>query len=364
MNIRPLKEYTKEAFKELNRIQKGEVTLPKTGMDFIDSHLGCILPGDVILISSPSGTGKTTIAQRIKKNLLDTSLNPSADNYVLVDYSLEMKVFNLIMRGSAEVLKKKKSNILFNEFTPEERRLINEYYKDLNDKRQFLSQVPPTPEEFFKECSEFLEAQKDKEGVFIIIDHVLLLSGSDKKGLLDNLCEKINQLKLKYSNVYFILISQNNRQIYNRVAEKNNQAAPNSTDVFGSSFLDQLCSFNIVLYNPFKAGIKDYMKVNPDRYEYLNDYFTEPDNKGRVSFHTEGLIFAHCIKTRESDNPYEDIYVIDTGLSEEEKKKLREGDETKTSIPSSMPVFNSSNDTVPFGNIEDAFGDVSDDEPF
>lgn len=365
MAIRPLKEYTKAAFSELKKIQSGEKLLPKTGFDFIDGHLGCLLPSDVCLISSPSGTGKTTIAQKIKKNLLDVNLNPSADNYIFCDYSLEMKVFNLIMRGSAELLDKKKSEVLFNEFTDDEKLQIRSYYESLNDDRQFLSQVPPSPQEFFNEVDEFLIEHKDRDAVFINVDHVLLLKGSDKKKLLEELCEQINQLKLKHDNVYFLLISQNNRQIYTRISEKNNLAAPNPTDVFGSSFLDQLCSFNIVLYNPYKAGINLYMKVNPERYEYLSEYHSEEDSKGRVSFHTEGLIFAHCIKTRESDNPYQDIYVIDMGLSKEEKDKLKESAEPKNNSQSSMPIFPLSEDVFKVEPItpEEAFGGP-DNEPF
>lgn len=359
--IRPLKDYTKDAFAEINRIQKGEKLLPKTGFDFIDSHLGCLLAGDVVLLSSPSGTGKTTVAQKIKKNILDININPEASNYVYVDYSLEMKVFNLLMRASAEILNKKKSEVLFNAFTEDEKVKIKEYYESLNDDRQYLSQVPPTPEEFYEEAREFLILHESKQAVFFSFDHVLLAKGVDKKKMLEAFCEKINQLKLEFKNVYFLLISQNNRGIYARIAEKSNLSAPNPTDVFGSSFLDQLCSFNIVLYNPFKAGIKEYMKVNPDRYHYLADYFTEEeDSKGRVSFHTEGLIFAHCIKTRESDNMYEDIYVIDMGLSVKDKDKLKEKDAT---IKSDMPIFKTEVVIAPpLLEPKDAFED--DDVPF
>lgn len=362
MSIRPLKEYTEQAFKELKKIQSGDKKLPKTGFDFIDSHLGCLLPGDVCLISSPSGTGKTTVAQKIKKNILDKDLNPSADNYLIVDYSLEMKVFNLIMRGTSEVLKVKKSQILFNEFTEEEKIKVKEYYEGLNDDRQFLSQVPPSPEEFYNDCSEFLETHKEKEGIFIVLDHVLLLKGSDKKALLESLCEKINQLKLKYHNVYFLLISQNNRAIYGRIAEKNNLSAPNPTDVFGSSFLDQLCSFNIVLFNPFKAGIMEYMKVNPDRYDYLSDHFTEEDSKGRVSFTTENKIFAHCIKTRESDSPYQDIFVIDMSIDEEQKEKLKLKPKEPSTAIKEMPVFEKEKWPEPNFQIKDAFDGIEDDD--
>lgn len=363
MAIRPFKEFAKKGFAEIKKIQTGEKILPKTGFDFIDSHLSCILPGDVILLSSPSGTGKTTIAQKIKKNILDTSLNPEAADYVYVDYNLEMKIFNLLMRASSEILNKKKSEVLFQEFSEEEKKKISIYYETLQDDRQYIDQVPPTPNEFYNDVREFCIKHKNKSGIFFSLDHILLAKGSDKKKMLEEMAEKINQIKLEFENVYFLLISQNNRGIYSRIAEKNNMAAPNPTDVFGSSFLDQLCSFNIVLYNPFKAGIKEYMRVNPERYNYLEKYFTEEDNKGRVSFETEGLIFAHSIKTRESDSPFSDIHVIDMGFSKEQKEMLKEKPKDTPQIQ--MPIFKESTiePITPF----EAFGppeDRGNDAPF
>ena len=342
MNIRPLSELAKEAFQELNKLQTGKTTLPKTGEEFIDSHIGCLLPGDVILLSALSGQGKTETLQRMKKKILNKEVNPEADNYVFLDVSLEMKVFNLVLRASANITHKKKSKILFESFTEEEQVLMRQYSESLKDNRQFISQTPSTPDEFFKGASAFLEEHKDKKAVFIALDHVMLMSGSDKQSLLESLSENINQLKLRYGNAYFILISQNNRSLLSRIAEKNNAAAPNAGDVFGSSFLDQLCSFNIILFDAFKMGIEEYMKVNPDRYDYLEKHFTEEDSKGKVSFNTAGKIFVHLIKTRESDNPYKDIYVIEKDISEEEKKKLeKKPDLISESFPINGPVFTS-----------------------
>lgn len=332
MNIQKLNNFTTEAFSELKKLQTHEKQLPKTGEPFIDSHLGCILPGDVILISALSGQGKTETLQRMKKKILDTSINPNADNYVFLDISLEMRVFNIILRGTSNLLKKKKSKVLFEGFTDEEKEKVKSYYETLNDDRQFISQTPTTPKEFYEGVSKFLEEHKDKEAVFVSIDHVMLLSGNNKQELLEQLCESINQLKLRYSNVYFILISQNNRSLLGRIAEKNNNASPNAADVFGSSFLDQLCSFNIILYNPYKMGIQQYMKVSPERYSYLSEYFGDEDSKGRVSFNTEGKIFVHLIKTRESDTPFNDIFVIEMDISEEDKKIL-EKKESSIQVP-------------------------------
>lgn len=378
MSIRPLKELIDDAFKDLKRLQDGDKLLPRTGEDFIDDHLGCILPGDVILLSALSGQGKTETLQRMKKNILSETVNPNAKNYIFCDFSLEMKVFNLILRGAANTTGKKKSKVLFEVFSEEEKLLVKSYYESLNDDRQFISQTPTSPKEFYDLVSEFLTTHSDKEAVFISVDHVMLLSGHDKQALLEQLCEYVNQLKLKFGNVYFILISQNNRSLLSRISEKNNNAAPNAGDVFGSSFLDQLCSFNAILYNPFKMGISQYMKVNPDRYDYLSAHFGDEDSKGKVSFNTESKIFVHLIKTRESDNPFRDIYVIEMNISEEEKAKLKEPIKSNSiTIPNLSKtntvaaVFESPLDVKPvsFDSLKDVFEPIAlpgglDKEPF
>ncbi|AGO47731.1 replicative helicase, DnaB family [Cellulophaga phage phi4:1] len=368
MDIKLFKDFTKEAFLELNKLQKGEKRLPKTGEDFIDSHIGCILPGDVILISALSGQGKTETLQRMKKKILSLTVNPDAENYVFLDVSLEMKVFNILLRGIAGTIKKKKSDILFKEFTEEEKEEVNKYYKGVNDKRHYLSQSPTTVDQFEEKVREFLTEHKDKEAVFVALDHVLLFKGAEKQSLLEKLCEAVNQLKLEFSNVYFILISQNNRALVGRIAEKSNSASPNAGDVFGSSFLDQLCSFNIILYDAFKMGISQYMKVNPDRYDYLSEYFGDEDSKGKVSFETENKIFVHLIKTRESDTPYKDIFVIEKDVSEESKARVSFKEKTpsgpKFTLPDEKTVFAEPEIKVlsPF----EAFGgpEEEDDKPF
>lgn len=352
MEIKRLGDVARDAFKELKKLQTGERLLPKTGEEFIDSHINCILPGDVILISALSGQGKTETLQRMKRKILSKEVNPHADNYVFLDVSLEMKVFNLVLRAVANKTKKLKAKIISEEFTEEEKAIVKELYDSMNDDRQYITQTPTKSKEFYDRACEFLEEHKDKDAVFIALDHVMLLSGSDKQALLEELSEHINQLKLKFGNVYFILISQNNRSLLGRVAERNNNAAPNAGDVFGSSFLDQLCSWNIILYDAYRMGISEYMKVNPDRYEYLEKYFTDEDSNGKVSFNTEGLIFVHMIKTRESDTPYSNIFVIEKDGKKPEVDKPKE----KGLSGMAAPIFNKPSEVKPNFDLQAAFG--------
>tara|TARA_R110000772_G_scaffold68118_4_gene150922 strand:+ start:15444 stop:16508 length:1065 start_codon:yes stop_codon:yes gene_type:complete len=348
---------------DLKKIQSGEVKLVKTGEEMIDSHIGGLLPSDVILLSGGSGDGKSETLFRMKAKILDTSINVEADQYLFLDMSLEMKLFNIVLRGVSRETGKRKTDILIEEFSEEDKKKVNEYYLNMQDERQYVVQTPTTPLDFYDSCRAFLETHKDKKAIFITADHMLLFKGKDKQGVMEEVVEYVNQLKLEFNNVYFILLSQLNRNILGRIAEKNSMAAPNVSDMFGSSFMDQICSYNIMLYDPYRKGIMQYMKINPERYSYLSDHFGDEDSKGKISFNTAGKIFYHVVKTRESDNPYSNIFIKDKDLSQEQRDAL------KDSVPSNKskttkPIFDDEKPQPikPNYNLDEAFGPPDEDD--
>lgn len=322
MNIQPAKKLAKEAFKKLKRLQTGEDKIVKTGEEMIDCHVGGLLPGDIIIFSALPGHGKSETLFRLKEKILDTKVNEEAEQFVFLDMSLEMKMLNIVLRGISRRTKKKKREILSKEFNKKEKKIVESYYNLLQDDRQFINQSPADPEEFYEAAGKFLKEHSDKKAVLIAIDHLLLMSGADKQKTLEQTVEYINQLKLEYDNSYFILLSQGNRNILGRVADKSNMSAPNAGDQYGSSFMDQITSYNIFIFNAYKVGIEKYMKVNADRYDYLADHFYE-EKGGKASFETTGKIFYHVLKTRESDTPYKDIFIKDMELSDEILEKLK-----------------------------------------
>ena len=317
-----------QAFEELSEIQKGIKNLARTGKDFIDSHIGGMLPSDVVLIGAPSGVGKTQMMYDIFEKYLDEDVNKNSNNYVTLEFSLEMLFLSKILRETHSLLKKKKSEILSSTFTEEERELVKAYYKSLKDGRRFLVEESVTTKDFYDICRNFCEVHKDKEKILIGIDHILLVQKDEKtEDPLERLATHINTLRKEFSNINFILLSQLNRSYLTNVAERSNLMIPTVSTIYGSSHFEFLASFIYVLINPFKMGVNEYLKVSENRYEHLKEYATEPDAKGRVSFNTLGNLFIHTLKTRESDNPYLNLHIQKMNLSEEQLGKMRQEQE-------------------------------------
>lgn len=296
----------------LKAYQTGKIKVVKTGRPHLDDTLSGLLPGDIVVIGGASGSGKTFELQTIRENVMDVSRNPEATDYVFLDYSFEMKLFNLILRGLNKALSKSKKNILLNEFSDFEKDLANRYIATLMDDRYYIEENPLTPEEFLQQTRDFLREHKDKKSIFIAIDHMALFKNSkgDKKGTIDAVVEGVNILKKEFPNAIFFLLTQLNRSILLRIADKDLNAQPNRGDVFQSDTMFHIADYLVVVHNPHRLGINQYLKVNPDHYEYLDSFFCETEGiSKKVSFETLGNIFYHVLKIREGDVVFKDIYI-------------------------------------------------------
>jgi len=79
---------------------------------------------------------------------------------------------------------------------------------------------------------------------------------------------------------------------------------PKASMIYGSSHFEFLSSYIIGIMDPFKMGVTEFMKVNRERYEWLEGFMVDEDKKGKVAFDTVGNLFYFCLKARESDNPF------------------------------------------------------------
>lgn len=354
------------AFQYLHKLQTKEKPIVKTGQEFIDTHIQGILPSDVILYAGNSGTGKTKLLYDTLDSILDTNVNKDALNYVTLQYELEMRFLNKILRDSHSITKRKKSEILSQEFTEDERELIKQYYEGLKDNRRFICEESITTDDFLKMTDEFCALNTDKSAILCTLDHCLLVGKSrSNEDVAETLTAHINTLRKKYHNIYFILLSQNNRSSMAVIKDRDNAMIPTTSIIYGSSHFEFLASFIVVITDPFKLGVNSYLKVNPDRYDWLSEYMEEPDKNGKVSFSTMANHFIWTLKTRESDEPYKNLHIRPMTLTSEQLNKMKQSIDVKQTIATPIftqtPIFES----LPnLSSFEKSYDDLKDNSPF
>lgn len=379
MPILPLKKVTARAKAVLKRYQSGELVPVRTGREWLDEIFGGLMPMDITTIAGMSGGGKSFELQRIKNFVMDVKNNPGAGNFVWLSNSLEMKIISTLIRDINIITKKSKKKILTEQFTEEETALVNDYFKNSTDSRYYINEEAVTPEQFEAETRAFLMLHRDKEAVFIDIDHIALQrdKNGNKKATVDEITEIINRLKKEFPNSYWILLSQLNRNILERIREKDNQAMPNRGDVFQSDSMFFISDYLYVTHNPNRLGIGQFSRVNAEVYDYLEKHFTE-ETKGKVSFETTGKIFYIILKMREADIFYKDIYIEEIEFEGKEKYKEPKDDLSVNEpmfkakpIDLSEPKFSITDESTPkfneLGNIWDELDkkeESEDDAPF
>lgn len=360
-----------EAFTYLNKLQQGDKQLLRTGDEAIDCHITGLLPSDCVLYAANSGVGKTKMLYDTLDQILDEKVNPDAKNIKTLEFQLEMKFLNRILRDTNKLTSKKKSEILTNEFTEEEKEVVKKYYESLQDDRRYICEESVTVKEFYEMTKTFCELNKESSALVICIDHCLLLKKDDAfQDPLEALTSYINQLRKEFKNVYFLLLSQMNRGSLVNIKDRDNSMIPTTAMIYGSSHFEFLCSYIVVLVDPFRLGVNSYLKVNPDRYEWLKDDMQDEDKNGKVSFNTLSNMFKFVLKTRESDHPYKNLFIKKMELTAEQFEKMKQSVEVKTEITSfSTPIFNSTpvfekEAPINLGKFEPSFKDLQEDSPF
>lgn len=343
MEILNYKDVVFEAAKEIKTYQDGFKGVIKTGRPWLDDIFP-VVNGSVITIGAGSGIGKSYELARILNTILDKDVNPRSENFVTLNVSLEMRVRSLLLRALNKKLGKSKKDILLEQFTEEETALANEYFISVNDNRQYISQVPTTPSKFYAGCKTFLSQHRDKDSVIISVDHIALIGadkGEGRNQVIEAFIERVNDLKMEFENVIFILLSQTNADIIKRAKDRDNMAQPQDSDLYYSNFCFQVSDYVVVIFSPLKVGINEYASLNPDRYSHLKKYFLEPDKKGRVALEVFGVLYYHLLKIREGDSGFIDIYAEDLNIPDLENKR-KDRKINKPEAPSfAPPVFDS-----------------------
>lgn len=317
--IKAVKEIAKRSAERLSAYQRGELKPIVTGREFLDDTFGGALPGDIVVICGASGAGKSHELQELRNTIMDKEVNHNADNYVWLDYSFEMRFLSTFIREVSQRTGKSKKKVLTEEYTEQEREIVAEYYRTLTKGgRFFMEEDIITPIEFKEGLFNFLSANKDKDCIFVAIDHMALFKGSvDKKNSLDLVVEIVNEARKSYPNTIWFFLSQLNRNILGRLQEKNINAMPNRGDVYQSDTMFFIADYLYVQHNPYALGIKLFSKVNVKQYEYVKQHFGEVKN-GKASFDTLGKIFSIVLKNREAGVVYKNIFIKDIEIANKE----------------------------------------------
>ena len=296
--------------RKLLSFKKGTKRLIKTERPYLQQPWGGLLPSTCIAIGGHSSAGKSHELDTLMGEIFDTDINPDADKYVWLNFSLEMPLFSLMLRMLSKQLGIPKEEILLDDWTDEKLKTLKPYLDKWMDGRYFLVDEPTGAEEYFSLVDNFCEEHKDKEAIFISIDHIVLMDADgNTTASVNSILRYTNTLKLKYDNVYFIYLTQFASAFFARLDDRDNRSAPRDSDSFYSSQIGQVADYNVMLVNPFSLSVTQWMNVNPERYPHLSKYMSEPDKNGKVTFETEGLLFYHLVKNREANRNYDTLFI-------------------------------------------------------
>lgn len=299
-NIRSLfktsKEIIQEAYDKLLKYQNKEYIPAKTGYPYIDEALiGGIYPQHAIAIGARPGVGKTYVAQKITENVMNPLFNPQCDKYLLVNFDFEMNPVDLLIRRLRRETGRSTKSFYDKQTELERKKILEVVEKESMDNIVYIPQ-PCTTQEFEMAINHISCKNKDKLLIIFKIDHIGLINkiNGDAKKTIDEIVAVMNRAKKNYNNVFFLVVSQLNRDIDGRTKPK--EQAPRLSDFYQSDELGQLCTLMVGLHNPRRMGFKEYMQFSPDWYVDL-DRFKSVDKK--TSFRTEGLLFHHVLKSRQ-----------------------------------------------------------------
>lgn len=325
--IQSAKSLVDSAVQRLADFQSGKLEVIKTGISHLDEMLiGGLRPGDVITIGARPGVGKSYLLQQIESGVMDKELNTQSDDYVLLKCNYEMPIMRLLTRKIAYKTKKSYKSVLLNAPDKAEKQVYKEVCDEERDERKYYINNPLTAEEFERSISDFLTQHADKKAVIVTIDHIGLTKNTGtggKKQAIDDTIEAINRMKLAYSNVTFVILSQLNRNIEERTDAKD--SGPLLADLMNADSIGQVSDVVIILNVPMKYRMERYLFIpgvydpqgrkRPNyTYNNLEEVMINAKNKmtnlRTTTDEGNNILYYHYVKMRDGfdSNEMSDIY--------------------------------------------------------
>lgn len=295
-----------KACEEIKAIQSGEVMPIKTGIDHLDNNLPSGLNNQWVFIGSRPSMGKTHMAQLIKKNLLDKSINPNIDISILM-LNWEMQIKSLILRDMKQALNRGIKDILSKEFTDDEKAKANQSIKEYFNENVLDVDQTLQGDSFRYLVSKYIEKNPNRE-IVVIIDHIHVLLTKQEIDEFNRLC---NDLKKQFTNVSFIVFFQLRRDIEKRwrggedakIKLNPKNFLPNSSDIYNTDTLYQFADVILTSVIPQVVDMDEYTTVNKERYYHLSSHFIDEgkDNK-TAKLKGRNRVYYNYIKIRNNDD--------------------------------------------------------------
>lgn len=266
-----------------------------------------ILPNLIISLLARPGQGKTYMAQTIRKDLL---ADPDK-NIGILYFNWEMPWFSLLLIELKKKLRKSFKDILGIKPTPEEVAQMKEVADALRDPRFTSVDISLDAQEFEYVCRRYIEANLDKEQLYIFIDHIGIGKGKNKLEVMFEIMEVCNRLKLDYPNkLTFFPLSQLNRDIERlwRTKDVNPMNLRVTSEyIYGADAIMQYSDIVVASVIPQKAGFQDlgYCTVNRKRYAHLEEHIMDSDKmseKEQVRLKGGNRVYYDVLKKRLDDD--------------------------------------------------------------
>lgn len=298
-------ENINQTVKFLTDLQHKLIQPISSGLPHLDKvMLGGLFPDLIISIVARASNGKSYTINRIRNAILEDK----EQDVAMLFYNLEMPFFTLLLVEIKKILKKSLRFIIDNPPSEQELPLYKKVTDEFRDKRLTKIDETITAEEFYFITKAWIERNKHKKQLFILLDHIGIIKGKNKTESIHETMEYINMLKLEYPRLLtFIVLGQMNREIEARWRQKDTnptQLIPDSSSVYGSDSIMFFSDIVMAQVIPQAVGMEEkYASVNKERYDYLSEHFT--DDGVATSKYTrlrgDNRVYYHFLKVRLQD---------------------------------------------------------------
>lgn len=223
----------------------------RSGISFIDTHLGGFVRSEIHVIAGRAGMGKTSLLIQLANNFIDIG-------YGVGVFSLEMTSEQLMIRLLSHRARLDSNRLQRGHVSDTELKLINEESDQLKQKNLFISDATnQNIEKLLSRAALWIT----KTGIDVLmIDYLGLIKMEQKKfQRYDQLLGEVTwKLKMfaKSKNIAVVLFSQLNRQ-----AESRNDKRPALADLRDSGSIEQDSATVSLIFRPDVYGL-DYRQGN------------------------------------------------------------------------------------------------------